>query len=288
MQIPLRNKANHYTLRGIEMSKEAIHFMLTREYRRFVEFCDDCRKNKYIGLCYGTPGVGKTISARKYSNWDVLEDYFESVGSNNYPSADFISNKAAFYTAPVAATPGRIERETKQLLNRFNLLVEDILDLQQGKKGHQLKYYHNMSKHAELLIVDESDRLKMTGLEQLRDTFDRDNMGLILIGMPGIEKRLARFPQLYSRIGFVHSFEQLSKEEAQYILKEHWMDIGFEQQPNFWDDDAMAEILRVTGGNFRLLMRLCSQIQRIMDINEVHILTVEVVEAARQSIIVGA
>jgi hypothetical protein len=49
----------------------------------------------------------------------------------------------------------------------------------------------------------------------------------------------------------------------------------------------MAEILRVTGGNFRLLMRLCSQIQRIMDINEVHILTIEVVEAARQSLIVG-
>ena len=52
----------------------------------------------------------------------------------------------------------------------------------------------------------------------------------------------------------VHSFEKLNKEEVQYIPKEHWMDIGFEQQPNFWDGTMlMAEILRVTGGNFRLL-----------------------------------
>src|SRR5213595_2263028 len=113
MQMTLPSKSSHKELRGIEMSKESIHFLLTREYHRFVEFCDACRKSKYIGLCYGTPGVGKTISARKYTNWDVLEDYFESAGSINYPSAEFISNKAAFYTAPVATTPGRIERETK-------------------------------------------------------------------------------------------------------------------------------------------------------------------------------
>lgn len=66
----------------------------------------------------------------------------------------------------------------------------------------------------------------MNSLEQMRSIFDDGGAGMVLIGMPGIEKRIARFPQFYSRIGFVHEFRALDSTELQQLLDRRWTPVG--------------------------------------------------------------
>jgi hypothetical protein len=49
----------------------------------------------------------------------------------------------------------------------------------------------------------------------------------------------------------------------------------------------VATITRITAGNFRLIQRLFEQIDRILQINNLRTVTKEVVEAARETLVVG-
>lgn len=58
------------------------------------------------------------------------------------------------------------------------------------------------------------------------DLHDRERIGLILMGMPGIEKRLARYAQLYSRVGFVHPFRSFGGEEQREVIVKQLQDLS--------------------------------------------------------------
>jgi hypothetical protein len=57
---------------------------------------------------------------------------------------------------------------------------------------------------------------------------------------------------------------------------------------DFNNEDVLATIIRITGGNFRLLRRLMTQGARLVEINALSQITREVVEAARESLVIGA
>jgi DNA transposition AAA+ family ATPase len=133
--------------------------------------------------------------------------------------------------------------------------------------------------------VDEADRLRMASLEQMRAIFDKGGIGLVLIGMPGLEKRLARYAQFYSRIGFVHEFRPLNATEMRKLLAKRWTPPGV-TLPEM-DSEAVASVIRITGGNFRLFERLLTQIERIAEINNLNQVSNAVVEAARENLVIG-
>ncbi len=71
--------------------------------------------------------------------------------------------------------------------------------------------------------------------------------------MPGIEKRIARFPQLYSRIGFVHEFRPLGSAEVQDLLQRSWTPPGVILPHTGFTPEVVARLVRMTSGNLRLL-----------------------------------
>jgi DNA transposition AAA+ family ATPase len=303
-------------------------FVETQEHRRFQEFCDACRRDCYIGLCYGMAGVGKTFSARYYTNRkSVMPGAFPPLSAGKLEKG--LDRKVVLYTPSVVNSPGQIDREIGRCRGNFSAALLNRLGKEEKPKltameqdmevkrraayrngvsadddraaefrcerdAYFAEYKQYQSRRREirdipiLLVIDEADRLRVASLEQVRAIFDQGGMGLVLIGMPGLEKRLARYAQLYSRVGFVHEFCALAEPEARRLLLEGWQPPGVDlPSDGLSDEEALAAILRITDGNFRLLSRLLTQIARVLTINNLLRVTTAVVEVARESLAIG-
>ena len=303
-------------------------FVETKEYRRFREFCDACRRYRYIGLCHGPPGVGKTLSARRYTDWDRVESADPYACRGIFGPGEVPGHGGVFYTAKVVNSPGQIEGEIAALRGRMRELARQVIRGEEGPRiaAARQKLDEEQDRHlaegdwfleeaprlrraeeavseavlrrAErgramveptgLILIDEADRIRMAGLEQVRDIFDRGGVGVVLIGMPGLERRLARYAQLYSRVGFVHEFRPLGAAEFRSVLGD-WRPAGVALPGDLLvDAEGVAALIRVTGGNFRLLDRLLAQVGRILEINGLGVVSREAVEAAREVLVIGA
>src|SRR5699024_12431491 len=111
----------------------------------------------------------------------------------------------------------------------------------------------------DLIIIDEVDRLNYKTLEIIRDIYDQLDIGVVLIGMPGIDKRLSRYPQLYSRIGFSHQFEKLSNDDLKLVLEYSWEELSVPLRlEDFEDYESINTVLIIMNGIFRLVHTLYS------------------------------
>ena len=73
----------------------------------------------------------------------------------------------------------------------------------------------------------------------------------------------------------------------QELLEKRWTPAGVtlpDEQPV---PEVIASLIRMTGGTFRLLTRLLTQIERVLNVNNLHLVSTEVVEAARDSLVIG-
>ena len=101
-------------LTGPELPPDDADFIVTKEHRRFTEFAAAVRRDRYIGLCYGPPGVGKTAFARRYACWHAgtAPEGTPRHFTDGRERADW---HTLLYTPTVSATPRMIEKELTEL-----------------------------------------------------------------------------------------------------------------------------------------------------------------------------
>ena len=261
-------------------------FINTKQYKQFAEFCKACHRNQYIGLCYGPAGAGKTESAIHYTKWKKITESSKHAYTLSNPLLTFSMARlhSILYTPSILDSHKIVIQNIKKLQQQFTFLKEQFLD--SGDIPNQLhKEHHNF---AELVIIDEAERLKPQSFELIRELYDAGGTNFIFIGMPGLEKIIERFPQLYSRVGFVHQFKNLGKNEVEFIIAKHFSKLGVGiNGDDFSDQEAVAAVIRMTNGNFRLINRLLKQSLRIMQVNCMTSLTIEIIEAARKCLLIG-
>lgn len=266
------------------------------------------------------PGTGKTLSAKRYS---CIEKVAQHSGYDAEPLYGIPPN-TVFVTPGVVNTPSQISSDIDRARERLRLVAQGPLRRQAGYALDTIRMrderYHRENKDTPgydpretpplkptrwevqreldeklkeigdpttLVLIDEADRLRMASLEQVRSIFDENKFGVVLIGMPGMEKRMARYPQFYSRIGFVHEFRALGEAQMRWLFDQRWTPKGVRLPDHPLSEEVSAAIIRITAGNFRLLNRLLTQIERIIAINELEEVSKEVVDAARESLVIG-
>ncbi|GAB4096013.1 hypothetical protein GCM10028787_14880 [Brachybacterium horti] len=172
-------------------------FIVTKEHRRFTEFADAVRRGHTIGLCFGSAGVGKTLSARRYAHYEKAHDLLTYWGPRSDNDAKIYAalnrSRTVLYTPSVLTTPRTLKDELTQAITRTNMCIEQHL-VPPGTATPEAWGWRHGRNYVELIIVDEAERLRPAALELLRDRYDRDGIALILIGMPGLEKQFSHYP----------------------------------------------------------------------------------------------
>ena len=82
--------------------------------------------------------------------------------------------------------------------------------------------------------------------------------------------------------------QPLSAHEQTFVLARRWPNLHLDDPEDFTTTEARAAIIRITNGNFRLTTRLMAQIHRIMEISQLSTVTSEVMDAARESLVIGS
>lgn len=241
---------------------EDIPFIATHQVKEMGAVCHGLIETRDMGVVYGDPGVGKTITAEHITaRWN----------HRGYP-------KAIYTEADVGSTPFGI---ASKILRR-------MIDVRPANAADAARIIENMSQQQELelIILDEAERLSRYCLDMIRAIYDRTRVPVLLIGMTDILRNLRSHKKFYSRIGIAYNYKPLSIDQlAGYLEALHPLlkEIDPETEKNL-----LEFIHQSTRGEFRRINQLVKQAERIRRANNHPVLSISVFEAASKLMLQGS
>ena len=257
-------------------------FVVTREYELFAEFLGAVRRYRWMAVCTGEAGVGKTRYAERYATWDVIKPVFPRHAYCGDLPREVAECRTVYYKVPVVVTPKQLVNEIKDRRRIVSQLVDRAardhgVDALEGPMG--------LEDRTELLIVDEAQRLKGNALEQMRDIYDDGGFGVAMLSkLSSYERILATDERFRVRLSPPYRLKTpRAAPMRQIVARPDLFDVGLPPEA-FSDEEAVSAIIRATSCNFGYLMRLVQQIEDTLRANRLEVgpgsVTLEVVEIA--------
>ncbi len=133
-----------------------------------------------------------------------------------------------------------------------------------------------------IIIIDESEHLKYTGLEGLRNIWDETQTSIILVGTDILLDNLLgkdnKYKQLYSRIGTNHRIKGITKDDTLKVFH----NIGVEL-----DNVVLEYIYKSTRGNFRITIKILKKVKRLMSVSKCETMNMDIAKKAINMVILG-
>ena len=233
---------------------KTLDFVETTIAKRLFHAANMCQLKGKMGVCYGTPGIGKTTAINEYKK----------------------TSSGVIVVDPFVQSSAR--EVLKQIANHLKLSYLNNTSLDEFTSNVIKK----LEKNKYIIIIDEAENLKIEVFKTIRKIHDRtkNNCGVLFVGTDELRALLQKvqsgFPYISSRIGYLEKLDALKMNDIEKLVHQYFPSCN----------DRLVQYIAIsTNYNARSiqnLLDLCFDFVKSENIE----LDIDVIDAAREKLLI--